>query len=187
MRCSLANRTSFTPDSGPDLRAELEARRRTQRDVRLAAKELRLETRGRELLLRVGDEAARLTPSVTDELARHAGVEDVAALRTTPERLDDWLEDQTELLVRLEGSAVRAVLPADARFVDHLELVDATLASLARVPHEVRVDICDLSDGDLHLALASPSLAREVREGDYLYGGFCLASSETGSSTRRPA
>jgi hypothetical protein len=147
---------SAGPGEGPDLRSALEARRTRQKDARLAAADVEVE--GRTLRLR--GEPTRATPHAVD----------------SAKRLTDAGGD---LLVRLEDGVARAVLPGDVRLVDNLELVDVTLAALARIPEDVRVDLCEEDDGDLHLTLVAPSLARVVREGDHLYAGFYLASTET--------
>ena len=74
---------------------------------------------------------------------------------------------------------MRAVLPGETRVLDTLELLDRTVEALGRVPVEVLVEHVVEQDGELHLTAVAPSLAGELLEGDYLYGGFYLAHSET--------
>ena len=63
--------------------------------------------------------------------------------------------------------------------ISNLALLDLVAVHLEAVPHQILVDFCTENDGDLHLAVYSPNLGRDVVDGDRISAGFFVANSET--------
>jgi len=167
MMYSLPPFASIQPSGAPDLRLELRQRRNSRRDLRVDAARVRFVRGGSRTVLRCDGRDYDLSDAARPGSAREAA------------RRNEWIESSRELLLRFEGETVRAVLPGEARVLDTLELLDRTVDAFRRVPVEVKIEHCVEEDGELYLTAVAPSLAGALQEGDYLYGGFYLAHSET--------
>jgi len=132
--------------------------------------------------VRVGGEPLPLTAGAESRFAEALRLPRRQRLVQAQERANDWLAERDRVLVRVEQGAVRAVLPGETRGPDHLELLDVVLRTVRAIGVGPRVDHCDEEDGDLHLTLYCPGVARELRPGDWFYGGFYLANTETGQA-----
>jgi hypothetical protein len=179
MNYTLSPLASLAPCDGPDLRAELLERRKIQRDVRLEARHGRFVLADGRLALHVEGRTLPLAEGARAFLSEQVGLGRMLVKGSHSEKLNDWADRQGEILARLEGDRVRAVLPGAVRRLDSLELLEEITDRLRKLPVAVRLEHCVEEDGDLHLTLVAPELAGEVNEGDYIYGGFYLAHSET--------
>lgn len=177
MNFSLSPFGSMGPASGPDLRTSLEQRRAVQRDIRLPAADAEFQPAGRGVQLRVPDGAYPVRPEARADFARRTGLATSADAKA--DLLNERLQAQGEVLVRLEGPEVRAILPGRTRLVSNLELIDRVVAGFQKAPTDVKIEHCSEGDGELYLTAVAPELASQAGVGDYLYGGFLLASSET--------
>jgi hypothetical protein len=179
MKYTLSPLTPLSPAGGSDLRSELRERKKIQRDVRLEARQGCFVRAGGSLAFRVEGRDLPLTPGAVQFLSEQIGLGRLSANGSHAARLNGWAEGRGDLLVRLEGDRVRGVLPGAVRKLDALELLDEIIGRLGTLPVAVKLEHCVLEDGELHLTLLAPELAGEVNEGDYIYGGFYLAHSET--------
>lgn len=171
---------SFGEPGLPDLIETLRRRRAVQRDVRVPAGGLRFEPAAGAIAVRIEGQLVPMMPSAAVELARRVGLGRSDQLAKELGRVQRSLADNDGMtLIRMEADHARAVLPGDFTILDHLELVEATLAALRDQTTRVRLEHCREDDGELFLSLVAPDLASEVRPGDYIYGGFALCSSET--------
>jgi len=179
MNYTLSPLAPLAPSEGPDLRTALLERKKIQRDVRLEARQGRFARAAGGLTLRVEGRDLALTEGARAFLSEQIGLGRRLLDGSHAERANEWADGRGDLLVRLEGDRVRAVLPGNVRRLDALELLDEIRNRLGKLAVEVRLEHCVEEDGDLHLTLVAPGLAGEVNEGDYIYGGFYLAHSET--------
>lgn len=178
-----------------DLLETLANRRKRAEDIRLSPGGLQVsEVAPRGISLRWSGSVAEQPVAVDflHELGRWAGVsrrDFMQSLHESPvtlqSRIDSAIEERGDswggFFVRLEGGQVRGILPHDYQPLDHLEAATAFAEECARWRRsgvDVRVDLCEESLGDLSLAACAPSLAAEVRQGDWLYAGIALSNSE---------
>jgi len=179
MRYAITDLPSVVPGEAPDLRAELLERRKRQQDVLEMQGQIRFIGVGSRLGLRFGSRDMPLGAGARVALGQQLGLGRAPAGILHLDRLNDWVSGLRDVLVRLEGNEVRAVLPGDVRVLDLVELLDVTLDHLRRLPVRVRLEHCEEERGELYLTAVAPELAGELAEGDYLYGGFYLSHSET--------
>jgi hypothetical protein len=179
MKYSLPPLQSLAPSIAPDLRVALRERKKSQRDVLLPASQGRFETECGRLEFSVEGRGRLLTEMARLSLADRLGLGRKLVGAPHTQALNEWRERQGDLLVRLGGEEVRGLLPAQCRFVDTLELLEATVQLLGRLSVKARIEHLTEEEGELHLTAVAPDLASEVSEGDYIYGGFYLAHSET--------
>lgn len=179
MKYTLSPMVPLTPTQGPDLRTELLDRKKIQRDVPLEARRCRFVRAEGALALQVEGRSLPLTDGARGFLSERIGLGRTLVNGSHADRLNEWADGPGELLARLEGDRVRAVLPGAVRRLDTLDLLDEVIHRLRSLPVAVRLEHCIEEDGDLHLTLVAPELAGQVNEGDYIYGGFYLAHSET--------
>ncbi len=179
MKYTLPPLEPLVPGADPNLREELARRRPLQRDFRPRGSDARLDMKGGRVILRCGSEEYVLTAGACAFLSERVGLGGRVSSPEALDRIGAWLDAQGEVLVRLEQGRVRAILPGEIRLVDTLELLDRAVEKMAQLPVPVRIEHCEAEDGELYLTAVAPDLAREMSEGDYLYGGFFLATSET--------
>jgi len=176
MDCSLAPYPSLRA-TGPDLRAELERQRKSQRDLAVAGSDLRLVDIAGEAVVRVGDEMLPLAPAAAAALAALVPVASATALLAQRHDVDAWFASQDGVRLRVLGHLIVAVMPAGWRVVDDGELLGTVVDALAGTGVDVSVDHCRLRHGEWMLSLVAPGLKGEVGAGDYFYGGLHLTTS----------
>jgi hypothetical protein len=174
MNSSLPPFVNMDCSQGPDLRHELERRRRLQKDLRLKATDAEFLP---DAKLRLPEGSVPLRPAALADFAARAGA--ARSQRITAEFLNEGLHKNREILVRMEGDEIRAILPGETRLVANLELLDQAVRGFERASTEIKIEHCREEDGELYLTAVAPALAAEAGVGDYLYGGFLLANSET--------
>jgi hypothetical protein len=177
MNYTLASFGRMAPGGGPDLREELRKRRATQHDLKIRASEARFDSESGRICLKMPEGRFAVRVEALADFARRAGLARSEAMNAG--LLTDRLQSQGEVLVRTEGDDIRAILPGATRLVDNLELVERIVQGFREVPTEIRIEHCREEEGELYLTAVAPELAAEAGVGDYLYGGFLLANSET--------
>lgn len=184
----------------PDL-LEVEAHRRELReDSRVTAGELRVaDVSPTWIALRFpGSGNARpVSEDLVPEIRRWVGLgrrqfvhERLESPGTLRRRIERALEERGDswggFFLRLEEGCLRAILPHGYEPLDNVEAATAFSHECGRWRIrgvDVRIETCDWSQGDLFLAACAPSLAAEVREGDWLYGGIALSNSESSTTS----
>ncbi len=185
-----------TPKDAPDLLEALAARRARSEDVRLSRGELhatRVAPGRRISFVFPGSGGERpAAEGLIEGLRRWVGLSQkdfVHELHESPatlgRRLEAALEERGDrgFFVRLEEGRVRAILPPEYRPLDHVEAASAfrdACERWRRAGVDVWIETCEEDGDELLLAAVAPSLAAEVREGDWLYAGIVLANSECG-------
>ena len=162
------------PDTLENLEDVLADQARGQEDRRIHSDRV-LATRDGSL--RVGGRVFRLRPEALKQLATRLRVPASYLTRCPSElaatNLNQWLRRlDRELLVRIDGGEVRAVLSARYRPISHLELVRAATRGLSRHT-PVRYEL-----GPRHFA--AQILSHDALSGGDLHGGVHLGNSETG-------
>lgn len=175
----IAGRLNVQPEPRlGELRTRLEALAGSQRDMVVSTRELALAPADGALMVG-GSERYALREHAFAQLAAKLAIPAPYLRRCDAElqarNVNRWLREQDrEVLLRLEGPEVRAVLGASYRPINHLHILGWLGAGLGDAT-PVRFE---LTEGSLDLQVIDPA----ARGRDALHGGLHLRNSETGQA-----
>lgn len=98
--------------------------------------------------------------------------------------INSWLERKNEqkMLRTLDGAA-RALVSNRYRRIDHLDILQAVLPILGRLP-DARFESCEITDTRMYLKVVNPRLQLDVTPGDTVQSGLIISNSEVGAWRR---
>jgi len=110
-------------------------------------------------------------------------------LRTNVNEL--WESEPQRVLVRSVAGQARAVLSDSYLPVDNLDVIDSLLPVFTELARDagrgLEVPSVTLSEHHMHIALNSPRMLADIREGDPVSAGVVISNSENGSGSLRAA
>jgi len=100
------------------------------------------------------------------------------------ENVNAWPNDGGRRLIRILDGKIRAVLSDRYRMMDNYDLVFLALEEFKR-KETVEIYRIDLTQTMLYLKAIDRTLTDSIRDGDIVYGGLIIRSSEVGASALR--
>jgi hypothetical protein len=97
--------------------------------------------------------------------------------------VNTWLQtDRERRMIRTLDGCVRAVLSDRYRRLDNVDLAEAVLPILQRLP-EVRFESVELTDTRMYIKAVTPRVQIEMAPGDVVQAGLVIMNSEVGHGT----
>lgn len=94
--------------------------------------------------------------------------------------VNSWLDRKHEQkMVRTLDGAARALVSNRYRRIDHLDILQAVLPIIGRLP-EARFESCEITDTRMYLKVVNPRLQTDVTPGDTVQAGLIISNSEVG-------
>lgn len=94
--------------------------------------------------------------------------------------VNSWLARKSEQkMVRTLDGAARALVSNRYRRIDHLDILQAVLPIIGRLPDAV-FESCEITDTRMYLKIVNPRLQMDVTPGDTVQAGLIISNSEVG-------
>lgn len=94
--------------------------------------------------------------------------------------VNSWLERKSEQkMVRTLDGAARALVSNRYRRIDHLDILQAVLPIIGRLPDAI-FESCEITDTRMYLKVVNPRLQMDVTPGDTVQAGLIISNSEVG-------
>lgn len=170
------------------LMTELKRQQASKVDLIAMIRDLSLITPGGVVELNMpGHGSFPLRPLAHRQIAAHTNIpqryydrmlaDDSSLLLTN---VNHWFgKDGGRRMIRTLDNEVRAVLSDRYQRIEHLEIANVVLPVLAEYP-DLRIESCEVTDARLYIKAVNPRVTGEVRKGDVVQAGVCIANSETG-------
>ena len=176
------------------LAAEITRQQSAKEDYVVNTGNLRLESYGPDLTLRVldSDGADRIEPLEIGDIAHrqigtHLSIpakyyermrsEDAGLLA---HNVNTWLErTPAQRMIRVLDGKVRAYLSNRYLRMDNYSIASAVLPILAEIP-DVRIESCQITDSRMYIKAVNPRLQEDVTPGDTVQAGVLISNSEVG-------
>lgn len=99
------------------------------------------------------------------------------------QNINTWLQDDRERrMIRTLDGKVRAVLSDRYRRLDNVDLAEAVLPILQRLP-DVRFESVELTETKMYIKAVTPRIQAEMAPGDLVQAGIVIMNSEVGHGT----
>lgn len=176
------------------LAAEITRQQSAKEDYVVNTGNLRLESYGPDLTLRVldCDGADRIEPLEIGDIAhRQIGTHlSIPAKYYERMRREDpgllahnvntWLErTPAQRMIRVLDGKARAYLSNRYLRMDNYSIASAVLPILAEIP-DVRIESCQITDSRMYIKAVNPRLQEDVTPGDTVQAGVVISNSEVG-------
>ena len=176
------------------LAAEITRQQSAKEDYVVNTGNLRLESYGPDLTLRVldSDGADRIEPLEIGDIAHrqigtHLSIpakyyermrsEDAGLLA---HNVNTWLErTPAQRMIRVLDGKARAYLSNRYLRMDNYSIASAVLPILAEIP-DVRIESCQITDSRMYIKAVNPRLQEDVTPGDTVQAGVVISNSEVG-------
>ena len=176
------------------LAAEITRQQSAKEDYVVNTGNLRLESYGPELTLRVldSDGADRIEPLEIGDIAHrqigtHLSIPAKYYERMRSEdpgllahNVNTWLErTPAQRMIRVLDGKARAYLSNRYLRMDNYSIASAVLPILAEIP-DVRIESCQITDSRMYIKAVNPRLQEDVTPGDTVQAGVVISNSEVG-------
>lgn len=176
------------------LAAEITRQQSAKEDYVVNTGNLRLESYGPELTLRVLDSggADRIEPLEIGDIAHrqigtHLSIPAKYYERMRSEdpgllahNVNTWLErTPAQRMIRVLDGKARAYLSNRYLRMDNYSIASAVLPILAEIP-DVRIESCQITDSRMYIKAVNPRLQEDVTPGDTVQAGVVISNSEVG-------
>lgn len=176
------------------LAAEITRQQSAKEDYVVNTGNLRLESYGPDLTLRVldSDGADRIEPLEIGDIAHrqistHLSIPAKYYERMRSEdpgllahNVNTWLErTPAQRMIRVLDGKARAYLSNRYLRMDNYSIASAVLPILAEIP-DVRIESCQITDSRMYIKAVNPRLQEDVTPGDTVQAGVVISNSEVG-------
>lgn len=174
---------------------ELERQLASKRDMIVPSPMMRCETDGQgncQLVVEENSGAGQydITPLARRQLAEKLKIPFAYFERMREEQpalldrnVNTWLQqDHERRMIRTLDGKVRAVLSERYRRLDNVDLAEAVLPILQRLP-EVRFESVELTATKMYIKVVTPRIQVEMAPGDVVQAGIVVMNSEVGHGT----
>ena len=176
------------------LAAEITRQQSAKEDYVVNTGNLRLESYGPDLTLRVldNDGADRIEPLEIGDIAHrqigtHLSIPAKYYERMRSEdpgllahNVNTWLErTPAQRMIRVLDGKARAYLSNRYLRMDNYSIASAVLPILAEIP-DVRIESCQITDSRMYIKAVNPRLQEDVTPGDTVQAGVVISNSEVG-------
>lgn len=177
-----------------ELAAEIMRQKDRKEDYIVKTSNLKMETFGGNMLLRVLDKNGtdHIEPLDIGEIA-HRQIGTFLSIpakyysmmqNENPELLavnvNSWLNrSDSQRMIRVLDGRVRAFLSNRYKRLDHFQIAEAVLPAIAKIP-DVRFESCQITEERMYIKAVNPRLQTEITPGDIVQAGIVVSNSEVG-------
>lgn len=177
-----------------ELAAEIMRQKDRKEDYIVSTPNLRMETCGSDMLLRILDEDGNdriepldVGPNAHRQIATHLAIPTkyyAKMQEENPELLsvnvNSWfMRSETQRMLRVLDGRARAFLSNRYKRLDHYQIAEAVLPVIGQMP-DVRFESCQITEDRMYIKAVNPRLQAEVTPGDIIQAGLIISNSEVG-------